>query len=225
MIPGICITLGILLLVPAIFFFMPGPMLALTGVVSSDGSDELMRKTYRSLAKWLLFLSVLLILTGTVLIGRGVYSPAPNPATDGLSDYSSDAYGISFSYPSDYVLTERDIATTQAGTKTYHQITLINKNDLPVPANAEGPTAITIGFNAPDIQAQPSGRPSATTTVSGFPATSSNWSGLYEGTTIIVTRPNMMYSLSVTFMEMGSHIVQDFVTVRDSVKIVEPKQK
>ncbi len=146
------------------------------------------------------------------------------PATDGLSHYSSDAYGISFSYPSDYVLSEQDIATAQAGAKTYHQITLINKKDLPVPANGEGPTAITIAFNAPDMKAPPSGRPIATTTVSGFTAVSSSWSGLYEGTTIVVARPAMTYTLSVTYMEMGADIVQDFVQVRDSVKIAELKK-
>jgi hypothetical protein len=166
-------------------------------------------------------LIVIALLLGLLFYSRPQTDAAPDTRTP--SHYSSDAYGISFSYPSDYVLTEQDIPTQ--GTKTYHQITLINKKNLPVPANGEGPTAITIGFNAPDTKAPPSGRPSATTTISGLPAVSSSWSGLYEGTAITVTRPNMTYAFSVTYAETGSQIVQDFVTVRDSVKIVEPKKK
>jgi hypothetical protein len=167
-------------------------------------------------------LVVIALLLGWLFYSHSQTDAAPDTTT--LSHYSSDAYGISFSYPSDYVLTEQDIATAQAGTKTYHQITLINKKDLRVPVNGEGPTAITIRFNAPDMKAPPSGRPSATTTVSGFPAVSSSWSGLYEGTTIVVTRPAMTYTFSVTYMDIGSQIIQDFVTLRGSVKIVEPKK-
>lgn len=158
--------------------------------------------------------------------------PAPVQNTDNLSQYSSDAYGISFSYPSNYVLEEKDVAPENS--QKYHQIILIDKKDLPPPVNGEGPTAITMDLYENDINkytAEDWARNSkqsnlklgegiiAHTTISELPAISFRWSGLYEGTTIVLSKPNLVYTFNVTYMEMGSQIIQDFVKIRDSIKI------
>ena len=59
----------------------------------------------------------------------------------------------------------------------------------------------------------------ATTTISGMPALSFRWSGLYEGTTIAIADEKWVYAFTVTYLEMGADIIQDFVAIRDSVRI------
>lgn len=182
------------------------------------------------------YLYTTIILTLLVIFGVWfLYSKQQTPSvenTSNLSHYSNDTYGISFSYPSDYVLEEHTV--TGITGKEYHQVSLINKKDLPLPVNGEGPTAITIDFHPNDIDkytAEGWARNSkdsnlrlgegrlATTTISGFPAVSFRWSGLYEGTTIVLANPKWIYTFNVTYLEMGAQIVQDFVKIRDSVQI------
>lgn len=165
-----------------------------------------------------------------IINSRHQIVPAQN--TDGLLLYSSDIYGISFSYPSNYVLGEQDIATSDL--QKYHEISLIDKNDLPVPINGEGPPAITIDLYKNDINEYTAegwannskqsnlklgeGR-IATTSISGFPAISFRWSGLYEGTTIVLSKTSFIYTFNVTYLEIGAPIIQDFVKIKDSIRI------
>lgn len=153
-------------------------------------------------------------------------------ATSTLLQYSSVEYGIAFSYPESYVLEERD--APGSGMRRHHVITLMRKADLPLPVNGEGPPAITIEMYQNDLDKQTTegwirntsasnwklGEGTlASTTVSGLPALSYRWSGLYEGTSIVHAGPRWVYVLSVTYLEMGADIIQDFVAIRDSVKI------
>lgn len=63
---GILIISGIFLIIPAVFFFVPW-LAALSGVVTaSDEAEERIRKTYRPLARTLLFLGTSLILGGVL---------------------------------------------------------------------------------------------------------------------------------------------------------------
>lgn len=155
-------------------------------------------------------------------------------ATSTLQQYSSAEYGIAFSYPESYVLEERD--APGSGMRKHHVITLMRKADLPPPVNGEGPPAITIEMYQNDLDKQTTegwirntsasnwklgeGR-LATTTVSGLPALSYRWSGLYEGTSIALAQQKWVYVLSVTYLDMGADIIQDFVAIRDSIQIVE----
>ncbi len=148
----------------------------------------------------------------------------------GGGEYTNATYGISFVYPKAYVLSEIDVP----GERKHHVIVLTRKEDLPLPANGEGPPAITIDIFQNDIDKHTTeswirntsssnfklgeGR-LASTTISGMPALSYRWSGLYEGTTIALAQPNWVYAFSVTYFEMGATIVQDFVAVRDSVRV------
>jgi hypothetical protein len=156
------------------------------------------------------------------------------PAVSSEKTYSNPAYGISFTYPEKYLLEERD--APGSAMRAHHVITLINKSDLPLPEAGEGPPAITIDIYQNNLDSQTAegwarntsesnfklgeGR-IASTTIGSFPAISYRWSGLYEGTTIALARQNWIYAFTVTYMEMGAPIVQDFVSIRGSVRIAE----
>lgn len=151
-----------------------------------------------------------------------------------LQKYVSAEYGISFSYPDTYVLTERD--APGSALRKHHSIVLIRKEDLPLPENGEGPPAISIDIYQNNLDRQETEEwikntsasnfklgtgDLASTTVSGLPALSYRWSGLYEGTTVALARPDWVYAFSVTYLEMGTPIVQDFVLIRDTIQILK----
>ena len=186
----------------------------------------------------------ILALIAIFLLGVGIYfvaqeqGAAPEgPAVGtpaGMQRFSSAEYGISFSYPDAYVLQEMD--APGSGQRRHHVITLTRKEDLPPPVNGEGPTAITIEMYQNDLDKQTTeewirntsasnwklgeGRLSELT-VSGLPALSYRWSGLYEGTTVALAQPKWVYVFTVTYLEMGADIVQDFVAIRESVQIAD----
>lgn len=150
----------------------------------------------------------------------------------GLERYTNATYGLSFSYPAAYVLTERDAPGSEL--RKHHSIVLIHKENLPLPSAGEGPPSITIDIYQNNLDKQTTetwirnSKESnfklgdgtiASTTLSGLPALSYRWSGLYEGTTIVTANDTWIYALSVTYLEMGAPIVQDFVSIRDSVLI------
>lgn len=153
---------------------------------------------------------------------------------EAMRTYSSTEYGISFPYPSTYLLTEHDAAGSAL--RKHHVITLLRREDLPLPENGEGPPSITIDIYQNDLDRQTaeqwirnSGASNfklgngllTRTTAGGLPALSYRWSGLYEGTTVVVAEPAWIYAMSVTYMEMGAPIVQDFAALRDSARITK----
>lgn len=150
-----------------------------------------------------------------------------------INDYYSKTFGIEFQYPSGYVLQESD---TPSGERVAHHVTLLREEDLPLLQASEGPPVISIDLYQNDLDrytAEQWIRSSsfsnfklgeerlATTTISGELALSYRWSGLYEGTTIAVAKGNWVYAFTVTYMQPGDGIVQDFVRVRDSVRFLE----
>ena len=181
----------------------------------------------------IIILSILFI----ILVSSGVFIiqelKEPSNATDYLQ-YSNPEYGISFSYSTKYVLIERD--APGGGLRKHHTITLIHKNDLPIPELGEGPQAITVDIYQNNLDAQTGehwirnsnesnfklseGR-LATTTIDGFESLSYRWSGLYEATSIVTAKPNWIYMFTVTYLEMGSQIIQDFVYIKDAMQISE----
>ncbi|MFZ2886988.1 MAG: hypothetical protein WA021_04180 [Minisyncoccia bacterium] len=185
------------------------------------------------------FAFVILLLLGIAIYvyTRDVDPVVPEPTPpiveeERLISFSSDEYGISFTYPEEYELSEMNAPGSEV--REHYIITLIRKEDLPPPQGGEGPPAITIDI----IQNNLDNRDTeewirgdsrsnfklgemrlSTTSVSGMQAFSYRWSGLYEGTTVAIARPNWIYAFSVTYLELGADIVQDFVTVRDSVRL------
>jgi hypothetical protein len=172
------------------------------------------------------------------LLGIGVYffaipADVPNETPTQTQTYSSEKYGLSFTYPSFYELTEHD--GEGSALREQHTIVLTNRADLPLPEGGEGPPTITIamyqnnldsmttedwirGSSASNFKLSEEQRLTSVT-LDGKPALSYRWSGLYEGTTIALARPDWIYAFTVTYFEPGADIVQDFVAVRDSVRI------
>lgn len=157
----------------------------------------------------------------------------PDTGSVAMPTYTSEKYGVSFSYPSSYTLSERD--AEGSAMREHHTITLIATADLPLPVAGEGPPAITIDIYQNDLDAlttenwirnsaesnfklSPEGR-LASTTIDAKPALSYRWSGLYEGTTIALAQPRWIYAFSVTYLEPGAPIVQDFVSFKETVRI------
>jgi hypothetical protein len=181
-----------------------------------------------------------LLVAAIVLLG-GVYlfitqAPRQEQTTPVSKEYINEKYGLAFSYSASYTLTEHH--ASGSALRNHHTIVLIPTADLPAPLNGEGPPSITIDAYQNDLDHQTTEgwiRGSsesnfklgdgtlASTTIDGTPALSYRWSGLYDGTTIAVATPKWIYAFSVTYMEMGAPIIQDFVSIRDSVRIGSPQ--
>lgn len=154
-----------------------------------------------------------------------------NPSAQ-TSAYSNAKYGLSFTYSNDYQLSEID--APGSALREQHTIVLQRKSDLPAPEGGEGPPSITIDIYQNNLDNQTTegwirgdsrsnfklgDMTLASTTVDGKAALSYRWSGLYEGTTVAIARPNWVYAFSVTYLEMGADIIQDFVAIRESVRL------
>ncbi len=180
------------------------------------------------------FLVVIILVGGFFLLRNTNSTQVPQENISHEGRYSNATYDISFTYPDSYTITEADASENEM--RKRHAITLIRKTDLPVPQGGEGPTSITIEMyqnnldkqtteqwilNSKESNFKLSNGVMATTTIDGLPARSYRWSGLYEGTTIVSAQSNWVYVFSVTYLEMGSDIVQDFVKIKESIRITQ----
>lgn len=149
----------------------------------------------------------------------------------GLLTYTSDVYGLSFDYPESYALTEGPSA---GGQPALHTVILVRKEDLPLPQNGEGPTAITIQVfpkslsagtltswlkSAQESNFNLSGGTYSTTTVAGVPALSYRWSGLYEGKTTVAEVGDYFYSFTATYLTPQDQILKDYDAIVSSVDL------
>ncbi len=155
--------------------------------------------------------------------------------TTSLPSFSSSPYGIAFTYPDSYSLTEKEVGTTK---RLHHQIVLINKKDLPLPKDGEGPPTITIDIrdNSTDKQSLdswvknynvsnfklPNGT-YATTTVDGIPAITYAWSGLYEGETTVFLHKGNIVVVSVTYLSAKDQIHGDYQYILNSIQLSDSK--
>ncbi len=129
-----------------------------------------------------------------------------------LHTYSNTTYGVSFSYPDTYKLTETKAQGAQSGTI----VTLLEKGAT-IPKDGEGPTAITIGMyngmgtsSSPTLLSWVRSSPYAnfnlsktatpgTTTVGNQPALLYTWDGLYQGTSLATTYKGNVILFTVTY--------------------------
>ncbi len=170
-----------------------------------------------------------------LIIGAAAWFFFLRDTTSSLNTYTSAEYGISFSYPSMYLLEEMDAPGNEL--RKHHVITLMRKDSLPAPEGGEGPTYIALEIYQNNLDNQTAegwikhtsesnyklsdGTLTSITLANGLPATSYRWSGLYEGTTIVTAQPKWIYAFTATYMEMGEQIIQDFVAIRDSIRITK----
>lgn len=176
-------------------------------------------------------IAVYVIVSDTTTVPMPATAPGGETEQSQRLTFTSDKYGISFSYPATYELSE---INTGSGQREQHSIVLQRSVDLPAPEGGEGPPSITIDIYQNDLDSQTTEdwirntsqsnfklgdmtlRP---TTIDGKAALSYRWSGLYEGTTIAIAQPDWVYAFNVMYLEMGDDIVQDFVAVRESVRL------
>ncbi len=161
----------------------------------------------------------------------GIPNATTTVATTTRETYASSTLGISFTYPSNYLLQERDLPGSAQ--RRHHVITLMPRSDVPPPQGGEGPPTITVDViqnnldklttdawirnsSASNFKLSPDSV-IATTTLGGVPARTYQWDGLYQGTTVALARAAYIYAFSVTSLNPTDPIRSDFEQVLRSV--------
>lgn len=180
----------------------------------------------------LLGIIVVLALLGMAAIFYAGPALAPEQIPPVEQLYSNGVYGISFSYPVGYLLSEEDM--TGPNDPHHYVITLIREEDaVPVVAGGEGPTAITIDIyskgESEDMPAWLRAHPEsnfalgdgtlADMSVGGAHASRYSWSGLYEGETTAFFHNNWTILVSVTFMSSADQMRADYEYLLDSFRL------
>ncbi len=146
--------------------------------------------------------------------------------------YVFDAFHLSFEYPDTYVLSERD--GSGEAERGHHMISLIDKVAASnIPEGGEGPTAITIDIyqnrldrlsleswihtNAESGFKQSVDGVLSSSTISGVPAISYTWDGLYRGESVVFMHRERIYKVSVTYLTPSDQIRADFERVLASI--------
>jgi hypothetical protein len=173
------------------------------------------------------------------LVGFGVWYFLKNDINTEVTQnqdvktYATSTYGISFEYPKNYLITEREVGGAQRG---HYSIVLISEEDSAPRENSEGPTSINIDIFQNNLDKQTAlgwitGSSNsnyklgdgvlASTTVDGKEALSYNWSGLYEGRTVTYANEDFVYAFSVTRITPEDQIIKDFDQLLKTVKITK----
>lgn len=176
-----------------------------------------------------------IIIAAVIVLAVIAYRFVERAAPDrGMETYASGAYGISFSYPDIYKLSENDLGSPQRG---HYEIVLVDKSQIPdsgEPAPSEGPTSIAVDIFQNDLDGLSANdfvtttRDSnhklgdgniATTTYGSLTGLQYSWSGLYEGRSFVVSTPRFIYMFSTTRLGPDDRIVSDFDRILETVKI------
>ncbi len=147
--------------------------------------------------------------------------------------YTSDQYGITFSYPLAYVLEEQEVGTAQ---RRHYAIALVERQArLITPEASEGPPAIAVdvyqnnldnlsledwirGTSNSNFKLSPDGR-LASVTVGGVRGFYYRWDGLYRGESYAIPHRGDIVVFSVTYLEEGDQIRKDFAEVLMSLSL------
>jgi hypothetical protein len=158
-----------------------------------------------------------------------VSDPVTSP-TSLLRTYTNSTYGISFSYPTEYIVTEAEQMGINSG---YYSITLVHQNDTAPRENSEGPTYIGIDIFLEDDVAESlrdwlKRTPESNFSLSngsvtegilaGAPSLTYHWSGLYEADTTLVRDGNNMILATVTYISRDEPIVETYTTIINSLR-------
>jgi hypothetical protein len=182
----------------------------------------------------LLTILVILIL---IIVGIAIFKTkdtAPTQNIDRLKTYTANQNKFSFKYPSNYYLKEHETGTVA---KPQHSIVLAEdtaenrdlldgKSTIP----REGPISITINvYSNPNKLASADWikedtnwtiRTSELTplTVGAEAGVTYSWSGLYEGRSTVVTRGDLAYVFSVTWLSPTDNIITDYDLLLSTVE-------
>lgn len=152
--------------------------------------------------------------------------------------YASEEFGISFEYPDKYFLEEKSLGN---GERIHHTIILTEdteENRMVREGQApgrEGPIAITIDIFQNDVHylraedwvknnnssnwKLPPDEDMSESEISGLPAVTYPWSGLYEGRSVVALTEDFIYMFSETHMSPQDFTVSDFDSLLRTVEI------
>ncbi len=166
----------------------------------------------------ILVVLALLVAGGYFLTKKEAAVPVPV-----VNSYENQQFGVSFTYPEGYVLTERSLEDRYA-------ITVVREEDALPPENGEGPTAITVevftnasttedwlATNASNYQL--GGGTYLETSVASAPALRYGWSGLYEGETTAFVHEGRVIAVSVTYLTPQDQIRADYEALLASMSL------
>ena len=146
----------------------------------------------------------------------------------GPGKYNSEAAGIEFTYPNNYLLAEH---REGGGARDWDVVILTEENDLPIPQNSEGPPSIVmIVFENVENQSledwihgsafsnfKLSDEKLSSTTVGGEEALAYRYSGLYESDAVVVEHSARVYFFSAGWITEEDQIRRDFQSILGSV--------
>lgn len=182
------------------------------------------------------------IVVAAVLLIGGVYAvsrtkiPAPRvtPSVVGERTYVNERYGISFTYPQNYVITE---AERGDGHRGHYVITLVKQEDAAPRENSEGPVAIVFDIYQNNLDRQTlrgwlegssysnyklSNDTYMMTHVGGADAVAYRWSGLYEATTTAFIHNDNIVAASVTYITPEDTQIAVYHDILKSVRLLAP---
>lgn len=173
----------------------------------------------------------LIILASLVVIGSaGIYAFQNDLVPPGTKTYANSTYGLSFEYERAYVLEERSDSA-------HHAVTLIHRDNMPIPQDGEGPTAITVdvfrylgSMGAEDWARLSSNSNFQLSTdgeigvaaLSGAEVVTYTWDGLYRGDSVVFAHGDNIVMLSVTYMTPEDTIRTDFANLLATLKLTAP---
>lgn len=160
----------------------------------------------------------------------GEHEPVVTPT---VRAYENATYGIRFSYPDTYVVTEHDQGT---GERSHRTIVLMDKIAAAnIPQNGEGPTAIRIdvfgnGIDTLSVEQWVKNTSFSnyklspdekleTATVSGKNGLTYTWDGLYRGESTVVSNTDTIFMFSVTYIDSTDPIRGDFAALLANVRL------
>lgn len=143
--------------------------------------------------------------------------------------YTNATYGVTFKYPSTYILSETKI--TDSSLADGRMITLLEKG-VTIPEAGEGPTAITLAIYENNLATLPDEHPLDTwirvtpesnfklatqaipnkLTIAGNEARAYAWDGLYQGISYVISHNNTILMFSVTYNGQGDTQKREDVT-------------
>jgi len=183
--------------------------------------------------------AILAIVGLVIVVGGGYYfwqntaaPEAPEPVVEVEdNEYHSAQYGLSFSYPDTYNMTEHDSGT---GERMTHSIVLIDKDFQPIP-DSEGPPAIAVSIfeNTEDLSAEEwitgtsfsnyklsTDETLTPVTVGGKAGLLYTHSGLYETDAVVVVHNGRVYMFTAGWLTANDQIRSDFEDVMGTVEFV-----
>ncbi|MDB5238169.1 MAG: hypothetical protein JWM46_439 [Candidatus Kaiserbacteria bacterium] len=175
--------------------------------------------------------------TATSTVDQNVDTQTGMDADITALTYTSSTYGITFNYPSNYTLSQKDVKTDASNkVSAHHAITLVS-NSAKAVNNGEGPTAITIDIypNPKKLLVQdwikntdasnyklavdPKMQDALVGNMGGTNAYAYTWSGLYNGNSFVFTHKNNIVMASVTYLTTKDVILNDFIQIMSTLRL------